>query len=155
MKKIPLTKGKFAIVDDDDFVKFGGLKWHTNDGYAARAITVDGKRVVLLMHREIMNTPVGFETDHRNSEILDNRKANLRVCTNSQNQGNRRKGSRKYSSIFKGVVWRKSHKCWTAQIRLNYKQRHLGYFNSETDAAHVYNAAASEAFGEFAKLNPV
>lgn len=157
MKKIALTKAKFAIVDDEDYEFINQRKWRFHDqGYAISSESVgnlNGKRKFknYYMHRLIMVTPDDMDTDHINGDKLDNRKINLRICTRAEN--NRNKLPRKNSSSrFKGVFWREDRKKWRAVI-FNKKQIHLGMFTSEIDAAIAYNEAAIKYFGEFAKLN--
>lgn len=106
-----------------------------------------------MLHRLIMNAGPEDEIDHRNGNGLDVRKANLRKATRQQNAANRVKGSfENVTSEFKGVYQRSPGR-WVAQITVNNANRHLGSFASEEDAARCYDAAAVEAFGEFAKVN--
>lgn len=154
MKNIPLTQGKYAIVDDEDYLYLSQFNWCYSQGRAGRmGRNKSGKRKLLLMHRVIMNTPTGLETDHINGDSLDNRRCNLRICTKSQNNMNRRPNKGKMSSQYKGVCWRNHAKKWKAYIKLKGKQIHLGYYASEHKAARVYNEAANVLFGEFARLN--
>jgi hypothetical protein len=104
------------------------------------------------MHREIMNEPKGFMVDHKNNGSLDNRRANLRVATRSQNNQNvpKRKNT---SSRFIGVCFNKEHKKWCAYISYEGKSIWLGYFGDEIDAAKTYDRAAMKYYGEFARLN--
>ena len=102
------------------------------------------------MHREIINAPAGMQIDHINGNGLDNRKANLRLCNNAQNQQNRRKRSRA-TSLFKGVGWHDNR--WRARITVNGKQIEIGRFKSEFLAAEAYDQKAIELFSEFANLN--
>jgi len=160
MKKIPLTQGKFALVDDEDFEWLNQWKWYYSKvgkdgigGYAMRKFRVNGKQKTIRMHRLINNTPDGMDTDHDNGNKLDNRRKNLRDATTSQNQINRKKGRGNYSSRFKGVFWHKVTKKWHAQITLNGKRIHLGLFVSELAAAAAYDEAAIKFHGEFASLN--
>ena len=90
--------------------------------------------------------------DHINSDSLDNRRSNLRVCTVSQNNMNSAIG-RNNKSGYKGVSWDKTNKKWRAGIKAKGKSVSLGSFNSKKDAARAYNEAAKKAYGEFAKLN--
>jgi len=93
MKKIQLTQGKFAIVDDVDFAKANKYKWYATKSsynwYAARGNRVNGQVKTIYMHRFIMNCPTGMEVDHKNTNSLDNRRENLRNCTRKENLQNR------------------------------------------------------------------
>jgi len=155
-KRIPLTQGKVATVDDADFDWLNRHKWcHRStpySSYAVREIRQDSKAKQLGMHRAIMRPPVGMEVDHRNGDGLDNRKSNLRICTHKQNIRNSRKRA-KASSRYKGVSWHKHSRAWRAYIKTRGKQFHIGLFDNEQDAAHAYNVAAHKLFGQFAHLN--
>lgn len=150
--KIPLTQGKFAIVDADDYEKLSQYKWHVSGkGDMLYACRTEGRRKIK-MHRQILNAPPGMHCDHINHNGLDNRKANLRLCTpqqNSFNQRPRHNGTSKY----KGVFWSYKNRKWRAEIRLNGQKIHIGYFDYEQDAAIAYDDYAIELFGEFAWLN--
>jgi hypothetical protein len=101
------------------------------------------------MHRVILNTPDGMKTDHINNDKLDNRRCNLRVCTDAQNMRNRGKQANNTSG-YKGVFWSIPAGRWRAQIRLNRKSIHLGLFYSKEEAYEKYKKAEKEYFGEFA-----
>lgn len=133
MKQIPLTKGKFAIVDDEHYDYLIQWRWHVSDsGYATRH-TRNQKRNIIRMHRVINNTPDDLITDHINGDKLDNRKENLRTVNKSLNARNTglRKGNK---SGVKGCYWEERVKSWRLQIKVNLKSIHLGYFKNIEDA---------------------
>ncbi len=156
VKKIELSQGKAALVDDADYKWLMQWKWHvTAAGYASRGKHlgyVNGKRkkITVYMHREIVNPPEGFHTDHRDGDRLNNCRKNLRICTITQNNRNIkiRQGC---SSQYKGVTWNKQCKRWVAQINKDY----LGVFKSEIEAARAYNKEALAYHGEFARINKI
>jgi len=157
-RKIPLTKGKFAIVDPDDYERLSKYKWHaeraTRTFYAARSIYVkNGRNKHIAMHREIIKAPDGIFIDHINHNGLDNRKANLRLATRAQNGFNRLKTLKKTWSTYKGVFFHTRHKKWQARIVTHGQAKHLGTFANENDAAKAYDNAARKYHGEFAVLN--
>lgn len=159
MKKILLTQGQSALVDEGDFELLSKWKWqvkwnpHTRSYYANRKqVIANGKRKSLYMSRVIMDAPKDFQVDHINHDTLDNRRSNLRLATRSQNQIN--SGKRKVNkSGYKGVSFYKETKKWKARINYNNKNIHLGYFTDIKEAARAYDAKASEIFGKFAFLN--
>ena len=95
MKKIPLTKGKFALVDDEDFERLSQFKWHYGKGYAARKTNED----YIYMHKEILGIGKKQEGDHKNGDKLNNQRANLRTCTHAQNMFNRRTQKNNVSGV--------------------------------------------------------
>ena len=150
MKEIHLSQGIVTKVDDDDFERLSSRKWHAilfrKEG-KYRVQGSDGK----LIHRVIMDTPANMVVDHINGDTLDNRKQNLRNCTNQQNIMNRN-GNRRASGLPKGVTILKGK--YVANIRVNKKRIYLGRYVELKDASNAYNDAATKYFGEFAKLNP-
>ena len=161
MKEIILTQGKVALVDDEDFDFINQFKWYAakqnpiNNWYAFRLVYINNKPANIMMHREIIKTPDGMETDHINHNGLDNRRCNLRVCTNYQNQANRKKRMTQSTSKYKGVSWKKSEGRWIANIRINGVNKYLGSYKNEKEAALAYNKALNNSFGDFALLNDV
>lgn len=157
MKKIALTQGKFALVDDEDYDFLMQWKWYANDSrgviyarswgpYAGAGQA--GKRAVL-MHNYLLGF-IGI--DHIDGNGLNNTKLNLRKANQSQNTANT--GKRKNNkSGFKGVSQTKKSitKPWVAQIRIGTKNCFLGYFKTPEEASEAYKEAAKKHHGEFAK----
>lgn len=157
MKIIPLTQGKVALVDDEDYPRLSQYNWcysESSGGYALRnGQRINGKKTKhILMHREILGTPDGLDTDHQDGNRLNNQKHNLRPATKVQNQGNRAKTQNR-TSKYKGVWFDRERDKFSSMIQVNGKRRFLGRFNSEIKAARAYDTAALKLFGEFAKLN--
>ena len=156
-RRIPLTQGKYAIVDPEDFERFNKYKWHavksTNTFYARRTIYVGKKYVSIMMHRELIHPPGYLFVDHINHNGLDNRKANLRLATCAQNTYNRIHLRKCKSSKYKGVSWKKQKMKWIVNVRYNCKNKFIGYFKDEKQAAKAYDKAAKKYHGEFASLN--
>lgn len=160
MIQVPLTRGKFALIDDDDAVRVAQFSWAADPPtkvrkcwYASARIVVDGKITTIRMHRLIMNAQPGEQIDHWNGDGLDNRRGNLRKCTGSQNRQNIRELYSSNKSGYKGVHWCKSHSKWVARVVVDGKVHHLGYFSTREEAGAAYDAAAKQTFGEFAATN--
>lgn len=154
IRHIPLTRGKYAIVDAADYEWLSPHKWFANgneeNGYYAARWLPDHK--LQLMHRAIMNPPEGMIVDHIDGQRHNNRRANLRVCTWKENVRNG-KPSRSSTSRFKGVYFATTLGKWVATIRCDGKKIYLGAFADEIEAAKAYDRKARELFGEFAYLN--
>jgi len=151
-KLIPLSQGKFAIVDAEDYDRLNKYKWHAaNNGQTSYAQR-HGPDGIVCMHRLIADAPPHLVVDHINHNGLDNRKKNLRLCTQAQNIYNSLPRLN-CSSKYKGVYWEKAKKKFRARITHRGKNYHLGHFDSEIDAAKAYDKKAKELFGEFAFLN--
>jgi len=146
---IHLNNGGYVLVDAADYVSLSRFRWSKK---LARSTTYafrwNGQRWAR-MHREIMRPPDNMDVDHINHDGLDNRRENLRICTQAQNVMHSRKSRGR--NRFKGV-WRHG-KNWCAVIVANKKIYRLGSFQKEEDAAAAYNAAAIRLHGEFAVLN--
>jgi hypothetical protein len=157
-RRIPLTEGKFAIVDPPDFYRFNNFQWcavkHKSLFHAVRLVNGSNDTTrILSLHCEIMNPPKGLVVDHRNRNGLDDRRENLRLATHSQNRCNRFVDKTGCSSQYRGVCWHKQRKCWRAHLQYEGKWVWLGRFDSEIDAAKAYDEAAKKYHGEFARLN--
>jgi HNH endonuclease/AP2 domain len=157
--KVLLTRGQVALVDEADFKRINKYKWRAHwdqqvrSFYAMRTTRdIKGNRLWISMHREVTCAPSGTYVDHKNHNSLDNRRDNLRICTNSQNQANRRL-SWCNKSGFKGVSWCEPRAGWRAVLRINGRQKYLGIFETATKAALAYDGAAIDHFGDFALTN--
>ncbi len=166
MKKIPLTQGQWATVDEIDFVELNKNKWYARWDKNTKSFTAyhnmksGGKWIPISMHRVIM----GFYgkrrcVDHINHDTLDNRRSNLRLCSNTQNGQNSQKRLTNCFNKYKGVsvVSGDVNRTNQFRVRINVKGKTLwlGYFNSEKEAAVAYNEAAKKYFGDFALLNKI
>ena len=156
MKKIPLTKGLYALVDDGDYKELSKYNWfasgHPGQLYACRYNPKNKSRHIR-MHRQILNAPENMEVDHINLNRLDNRRSNLRLATRQENSFNRKKFNKKSHSKYKGVTFHIRDRCWQACIRVNGKHIYLGSFDKEVDSAMAYNKAAKKYHGKFANIN--
>ena len=153
MKKIPLTQGQFALVDDEDYQELNRYKWsYSSGGYAIRSAPSGGGKIVLMyMQRIIAGTPTGLETDHINGDKLNNLRANLRICTTAENGYNH--GSRRGSvSGLKGVTFHKRTGKFMARIGWQRKPIYIGLYATREDAYAAYCEAAVRLHGEFVRL---
>lgn len=155
MKLLPLSQGKFAQVDDEDFEYLNQFKWSYNHGYAKRGIKINGKWTGIRLHQEIMKPVNGISIDHIDRDGLNNQRSNLRLCNQSQNNMNQCKQHKFTSSQFKGVSYHNGCKLWTSNINLDGKRYHLGTYKTQESAAISYNHMAKELYGKFARLNVV
>jgi hypothetical protein len=162
---IPLTRGRFALVDAADEEAVLSKHWcashngHSRYYVRANVRRADGSKVSILLHRFLLDAQPGEHVDHINGDTLDNRRSNLRLCSNRQNHQNMTSANMRRGS-FKGVTWSRNAGKWMAQICAgpiqkdgHRKRIYLGYFSDKNAAARAYDAAALEHFGEFAALN--
>lgn len=157
MKKIPLTKEQYALVDDEDFDYLVSWKWcFSSKGYAMRmekrSETGRNKRGVIYLHRQVMKAENGTQVDHINGNPLDNRKSNLRLATHSENMRNR-KLQKNNTTGYKGVWFNKKRKRYIATIKINGQSRTIKSAETAQEAAEAYNDKAIEIYGDFARLN--
>jgi hypothetical protein len=151
MWKIPLTRGLFAIVDEDDYERLMKHSWHAakqpHNFYACRTVKVKGKKKTIWMHREINRTPEWMKTDHIDCDGLNNRKENLRSVNHADNMINGRRNSPKKPK-YRGVSWHKRTNRWIAQITVDYKNQWLGSYLNPEDARDAYQAARAKIRSE-------
>ena len=105
------------------------------------------------MHQELLQVPEGMVIDHINHDAMDNRCANLRPATPSQNLCHREKHSGAKQSKYKAIYWRNKNRKWQALITFESKRIYLGYFPGEIEAAKTYHRPAKKYHGQFAGLN--
>ena len=156
MKILKINSKKYGInevlIDNEDFERVIQYKWSIHKQLPNKLRVYNFYHGHI--HRFILNiTNSKIHVDHINGNPLDNRKENLRLCSNKENTKSKNK-SKSNTSGYKGVFFIKyRNKCWNARIGIDYKTIHLGYFYTKEDAAKAYNEAAIKYFGEFAKLN--
>jgi hypothetical protein len=130
-----------ALVDVADAEAVGAYAWSMNGGgYAVRTTQVGGKCLAVLMHRFLLGLVPGdgVHVDHVNGDKLDNRRANLRLCTPAQNQQNL------HNRPYRGAAWHGKTNRWSAQVYLTGRKHHLGHFASQAEAAEVAAAFRRE-----------
>lgn len=147
-----------AFVDDRDYAEVSAFRWFVRyvpqkgdrqqdqGPYAVKSLP--GNRQIS-MHQFLTGWAM---TDHIDHDGLNNQRSNLRPATKAQNLTNSRPRVG-YSSSYKGVYWSRTARKWTAQIKIDRKSTHLGYYADEKEAAMAYDRAARQVFGEYAYLN--
>lgn len=155
VRTVQLRGGLSTLIDEADWDSVSARNWGVQKSgrlrYAARSVYRDGGSRKLGLHRFLLDAPAGSEVDHRNGDTLDNRRANLRVCTRSENGRNlhRTCGLSKY----KGVHYDKRGGRWIAQIRIQGGRFRKRIRPDERSAALAYDEMARAEFGEFACTN--
>jgi hypothetical protein len=153
MKWITLTQGKRTCVNDDVYARVGLFKWTLNrcrnNQYAYRK--VNGRNVYL--HREVLGVPGNLVIDHIDGNGLNNLRENLRGVGVAENCRGFKRARKHKSSKYLGVLWYGPRNKWVAYIKCDYKNKHLGYFVQEMDAARARDGAAKRLFGKHATLN--
>lgn len=156
---IPLTQGKHAIIDNDDWELVSKHKWCAmrsakgNHTYAATHLRIsEGKWTSLKMHRLILGvTEKTVYVDHRDGDTLNNTKSNLRTCTPTQNVLNSRVPCTNTSGL-KGAFLLKRTGRWYSRITHKGNRINLGTFGTAEEAHLAYRDAANRLHGDFARL---
>lgn len=157
MRLIPLTQGKFAKVSDQDFGRISKFKWHARRTprtfYAARQVRLNnGRQRARPMHRDILKANDNVEIDHRDHDGLNNQRRNLRRCAPSENTYHYQKPVTNTSG-FVGVWWNAAAKKWQAAVSYRGKNRHVGLFKNQRQAAEARDKMAKSFRKKFAFLN--
>jgi len=155
--------GYIVLIDKEDYARITALKWSRHKckrEYEAGLYYFyhsgprnNGNPRMVKLHRFIMNLEYGNKqhVDHINGNTLDNRKCNLRLCTQAQNAKNvRRRKTNK--SGYKGVSWDNKNKKWRAVIQNDNVFISLGRYKDKEEARKAYAIAAIKYHGEFARL---
>ena len=155
MKRIKLTMGQYALVDDGNYEWLNSYKWHAKKGHNTYYARRNVSKTTQLMHRLIMDTwKRDLWIDHIDHNGLNNLVENMRIVDKYQSARNIRvrKGC---TSVYKGVYWNTRDKKWEATIYMKPKQTYIGQFDNEDDAGLAYNRRAVDLFGEYAFLNEI
>jgi hypothetical protein len=153
MAELQLNQGRVVVVDDADLPKLTRFKWfYHNEGYAFRHVLVDGRLKTVYLHQHLLQPPDGHQVLFKDRDGLNCRRSNLLLVTiqESRRAARPRKNA---SSQYKGVRFHKKLGKFTAYIKLDGRDRYLGSFADEKQAALAYDRAAHEHFGECAYLN--
>lgn len=137
--------GEQFLFDLEDFDIIKNYMWTINKGY----VTTNYKQHTISMHRLIMQPDDNLTIDHINHNKTDNRKANLRICTQADNLKNKSKSKNNTSGVI-GVSWNIKDKRWRAKITKDKKYYFLGNFIYKEDAIKARLRAEQEMFGDFA-----
>lgn len=154
------NKHLYFFVDKADLKLIAAHSWriyrlHATSIYykVETSASIQGKIIHFALATFLLETPKGMMVDHIDRNPLNNRRNNLRIATNGQNSRNVPKTSAKRSSVYKGVSWHKRKNKWIASCAINSRNKFLGYFNDEIEAAKAYDLSAKELHGEFANTN--
>ncbi len=151
-EKVKETLKSILMDDEDRWIVADGNWYISSNGYLICS-TLLVKKQPYVFHRIAMNAPKGIFVDHINGNKLDNRKANLRMVTNTQNQMNKKKYGESVSSVFRGVHFRKNRGTWVATINDGNGQKCVGSSKYEKIAALLYDSAVRKYYGEYGTLN--
>lgn len=165
MRKVKLTLGQIALIDNDDFENLSRFRWCAK---LAKVLANGQKKYIAVtanyqpflkqnkpikMHRLIMKCPPGLTVDHIDGNTLNNRKSNLRIATLSENNKNKRSLIKPRSGL-KGVyAVANSVRRWRSQIMSERKLFYLGTFATKEEAVLAYNGAAKVHHQKFANFS--
>lgn len=155
---IPLTRGKWAIVDAEDYERLSRWNWHLsgsiarNNFYAARGTRVGGKHRLIRLHHAVLGLDGGIMVDHVDGDPLNCRKSNLRICNAAGNSQNHKRTSRNKSG-HTGINWHPTNKQWIVRVGSGRARKYIGGFKTLEAAVVARNAAFAEHYGEFARFD--
>lgn len=147
---VATTKGKWVVVDEEDYERVMQWKWSFSQGYCVRSEMENGQKSTIKLHRFIMGAPSGIDVDHISMEKWDNRKPNLRFATRAQNGWNRGLSSRNKSG-HKGIHFCKKRGKWVVQIKANRRTVFSKRFASLEEAQRAHSEGVAKYHGEFAR----
>lgn len=154
MKTIPLTQGYEAIVDDVDYARVVSIKWHVRKSpttqvcYAANNSGRGGQSKDIYMHRFIIGAHKDQTVDHKDRNGLNNTRSNLRVSKGRLVNSLNAKLSCSNTSGFRGASWHCGMKKWRARIKLNGKEKIIGWFDSAKEAGRAFQDFANRLIAD-------
>jgi hypothetical protein len=154
--QLPLQTGGYALIDAADLPATAGYTWYQGVGTCGHVFRVEGRQggtsKPVYLHRVVAQAPPGLHVSHQNGDPLDCRRDNLLLLT-AQQKSSRSKKRQGTTSRYRGVSWQRQIGRWTAYLRRDGRQYHLGTFQDEEAAARAYDQAARKAFQQHASLN--
>lgn len=127
-----------VIIDKEDLEKVMQYRWYiakNDNGYYAKTNIKEGQKFKsTYMHRLLKDCPKNRVIDHRNGNGLDNRKCNLKICTQKENTNNQKLSSNNTSG-YRNICWNRINKTWDVQI----KHKRIGQYNELKDAVIARN----------------
>ncbi len=152
---IELTKSQYAVVDDEDYKVLSEFNWYaqvdrkSGKYTACRGTNKNRQHKKIIMHRVIMDCPNGLQVDHINQDTLDNRRCNLRICTQTENNRNRKR----FNPDKPKGCYQNQYGTWTVRISVDNKDIVIGNFKTKDDAEMAYKDASIKYHGEFSCID--